>query len=195
MGTKTRNLDYLVNSNINVHNYKEIDNINDLIELSNIYNKFSIRFDNKDIIHNLPFYIYDKDIIENKEEYFNNIINEMNRLNCTLLCSDGYSYDNDLLFNFVIEIKDDFSFILELCDKKIPLRDIYKYKTTIIKGNILDKKYEYINRLENKYSLDNIEYLLDWIISLDKKFKYLEGTLYNKKLGIYNDNIVIWQTN
>lgn len=194
MGTKVKNLDYLVSNNINVHKYLEIDNLKDLIEFSNKYDKFSIRFDNKDIIHNLPFYVYDESI-DIKEEYFKSIIDEMNKLNCTLLCSNGYNYDNDLLLNFVIEIKDDLSFILEICDKKIPLRDIYKYKTTIIKGNLLDKNYEYINKLENNYSKENIDYILDWVITLDKKFKYLEGTLYNNKVGIYNDYIVIWQTN
>ena len=71
---------------------------------------------------------------------------------------------------------------------------MYKYKTTIIKGNLFDDNYEYINKNDNKYSIRNIHTIIDLILSKDMKYKYIEGTIYNKKLGVLNNNIIIWQT-
>ena len=189
MGLKTKNLDLLVKDNLNVFEYKEIDNIDDLKKYIKDNNKFTIRFDREYNIQGLPFYIYNDKL--NIEE----IINEMNKLNCTLLCSNGYIYDNDLLFNFVIEVDKNNNFILELCDKKVPLRKMYEYKTTTIKGNLFEDTREYINKNDNKYTKRDIESIIELIINRDLKYKYLEGTIYNKKVGLLNDTIIIWQTN
>lgn len=195
MGLKVNNLKNLLKEKINVHEFQEITNLEELINYSKQYKSFSIRFDrNKDIL-NLPFYIYDEDKIENKINYFKKIIMEMNNLNCTLLCSNGHQYDEKLAFNFVLELDQDKNFILELCDKKIPLRMMYNEKTTIIKGNIFAKNtnYSYLNKNDNKYNLEDIKYLIDYII--DKKYYYIEGTIYNEPVGILKEKIVIWQTN
>ena len=91
----------------------------------------------------------------------------MNKLDCTLLCSNGYVYDNDLLFNFVIEVDKNNNFILELCDKKVPLRKMYEYKTTTIKGNLFDDNREYINKYDN-----NLKNYIRQYIKHQSAFRY-----------------------
>lgn len=196
MGTKVNNLKKLIIEQVNVHEFSEIDNLSDLIDYSNYNNKFTMRFDHNQAIHNLPFYIYDSTKVKDKLDYFNNIIEEMKKLNCTLLCSNGYKYDELLKFNFVIEISDNCDFILELCDKKVPLRDMYKYKTTVIQGNLLSNinLFDYTNKNDNVYEQQELEYIINWIINLKVKYKYIEGTLYSKKVGIFNNELIIWQT-
>ena len=66
MGIKKSNLDKLVEEKINVHNYKEIFNIDELLEYSKTHNSFSIRFDCYPKKDNLPFYVYDEKKVENK---------------------------------------------------------------------------------------------------------------------------------
>ncbi len=197
MGVKRKNLDRLVSLGFNVHEYKEINTYDELIEYSNINKQFTIRFDSIDEKNNLPFYMYDESINLNKELYFEKIIKQMNDLHCTLLCSNGYKYDNKLLFNFVIDIDKNNNFILELCSKKVPLRKMYEYKTTIIKGNIFDdyKNYSITNLKENEYKEKDIKKIIDVIIDNDLKIKYLEGTFYEDNVGILNNKIIFWQTN
>lgn len=193
MGYKTDNLNKLVSSKINVHEYKEIFSIEELLNYSNQNDKFSIRFDKRTITHNLPFYVYDKKDKKDKQTFFSSIIKQMKEMNCTLLCSNGYKDDEYLKFNFVIEIDDKYNFILEICSKKVPLREMYQYKTSIIKGNLFeDNKYNYINKDDNDYQKEDINEIIDWMIN--KKYKYVEGTLYTKKVGILNEKIIIWQT-
>ncbi len=197
MGVKLKNLDNLVKDQINVHSYKEIFNLDELLNYSKINNKFSIRFDSYPKKDNLPFYIYDEQIVDDKIKFLENIINEMNQLNCSIIVSDGYKYDSYIKFNFVVEIDNKNNFILELCDKKIPLRNMYEYKTTIIKGNIFSnyKTFKFINELDNKYSEEDIVNIIRFIFKNNLKYNYLEGTVYTKNVGILNKNIVIWQTN
>ena len=195
MGVKKNNLDKIVQMNINVHEYKLIDNINDLIEYGNINNKFSIRFDSIDGRHGLPFYTYDSNRDTNREELFNNIIEQMNILDCKLLVSNGYMYDNNIKFNFVIDIKENNDFILEICSKKIPLRNMYDNNiTTIITGNLFDeyKDYKITNQEYNTYTKNDIEKILDIIIN-NISIKYAEGTIYDTNVGIFNKDIVMWQ--
>ena len=187
MGRKTRNLDKLVESKFNVFEYKEINTYDELLKYSKENNKFSIRFDSENIRHNLPFYIYNNDL-DLKE-----IFEEAKSINCSLLCSNGYKYDDKLLFNYVIDIDENNDYILELCSKKVPLRDMYKYKTTIIKGNIFEKKHK-IEQTYDKFDSSDIEYIFNFIINNDLKYKYLEGTMYSINVGIYNEKMVIWQT-
>ena len=188
MGIKTRNLQKLLNEGINIFEFKEISSLEELVEYSKINNKFTIRFDRNNNIDGLPFYKYDNNLDLNK------IYSESISKDCTLLLSNGYEYDKDLLFNFVIEIDNDNNFILELCDKKIPLRDMYSNITTVIKGNLFNKKIEYINKDSNKYTYNDIKYIIDFILKINIKYHYIEGTLYNINVGILNDKIIIWQT-
>lgn len=196
MGIKVRNLKELVKNNINVHHFKEITDLQSLLSYSLENDKFSIRFDYETKKYSLPFYTYNKNEIDNPIVYFQKIIDEMYKYECTLICSDGYKYDDELKFNFVIEINRDYNFIIELSDKKIPLRQMYRFKTTIIKGNIFDayKNFEQINQSENKYTEKDIMDIIEWVINKEFKYRYIEGTIYNKKVGILNDYMVIWQT-
>ncbi len=193
MGLKTRNLEMLKQHDINVHNFKEISNYEDLLSYSDSHPRFSMRFDSTDNIKGLPFYTYDAKKIEDKESFFKMIINEMQQLKCTLLCSDGYAYDAILKFNFVIEIDSNHNFILELCDKKVPLREMYQYKTTVIRGNVFEKHYTYLNTEENKYQDDEIDQIIDYVVH--HQCQYSEGTYYEQKVGNLKQNIVIWETN
>lgn len=188
MGLKTDNLKKILNEGINVFEFKEVSSFEELIEYVKKNNKFTIRFDRDNNIHGLPFYKYDDDLNLNK------IYEEALNKNCTLLLSNGYKYDDDLLFNFVIEIDDDNNFILELCDKKIPLRDMYSNTTTIIKGNLFSDAYEYINRDSNKYTKKDIKNIIDFVVKKNIKYHYLEGTLYSMEVGVLYKNIIIWQT-
>lgn len=192
MGIKVQNLKRLVSNKINVHEYEELKTYDELLEYSLNHNQFSIRFDRNVKEKDLPFYTYDKDKINDSKTYFMNIIKEMEELGCTLLCSNGHAYDDKLKFNFVIDISDNLDFILELCDKKIPLRFMYKYKTTIIKGNLLEQKYKFINKEDNRFSIEDIDYILKYLFN--KKYKYVEGTLYEETVGILKEKIIVWQT-
>ncbi len=196
MGIKARNLEDLIKNNINVHPFKEITNLQSLISYSLANDKFSIRFDYETKKYNLPFYTYDRNQIGDSNTYFQNIIDEMHKYDCTLICSDGLKYDDVMKFNFVIEIDQDYNFIIELSDKKVPLRQMYNFKTTIVKGNIFHsyKEFEFINKSQNVYTEKDIMNIIEWCIAKKFKYHYIEGTIYNKKVGLLNDYIVIWQT-
>lgn len=188
MGLKTKNLELLLKDNLNVFEYKEVHNKEELEQYIDSNDLFTIRFDREYNIQSLPFYIYSNDLNIDK------ILEEANKLNCTLLCSNGYKYDDNLLFNFVISLDDNNDFILELCNQKVPLRKMYNYETTIIRGNIFDDKYEYINKNSNSYTKKNIESIFNIILNNNFKYKYLEGTIYDIEVGILKSNIIIWQT-
>ncbi len=193
MGYKTHNLQRLLDSKVNVHHYQNIDNLDALEKYRAMHPLFTMRFDSEKKIKDLPFYVYDDaKHLDDKHEYLKQIMKEAQSSGYTLLCSDGYKYDSILKFNFVIEKQANYDFMMELCSTKVPLRTMYQYKTTIIKGNILERKYEYINRDDNKYTLDDIAFVLDYV--MDKPYSYFEGTLYQKEVGILKEPIVIWQT-
>ena len=193
MGVKYENLNKIKSLGINVHEYKLIDNLNDLLEYSKVNNKFSIRFDSRDVQHGLPFYTYDNE--KDSINIFDNIIEQMNKLDCKLLVSNGYSYDKNIKFNFVIDIKENNDFILEICSKKVPLRNMYDNNiTTTFTGNLFDdyKEYKIINKEDNIYTKEDILKVLDIIIN-NISIKYMEGTLYDINVGILNKDIAIWQ--
>ena len=194
MGVKGKNLKSLLDEKINIHEFEEITSLDALINYSNKNDKFSIRFDRNYDAQGLPFYIYDKKVNgDDKITYFHKIIDEMTNLNCSLICSNGYKYDNHLKFNFVIEVNSNDDFILELCDKKIPLRTMYNYKTTIIKGNLFDSEnYEYINMGDNHYLEEDIDNIINFVC--ERKYKYIEGTLYDTKVGMFHDFLILRQT-
>lgn len=189
MGYKTRLLDNLKNNKINIHEYKEVYTKEELIEYSKHNKYFSIRFDKNEKTHNLPFYVVDNNYIN-----YDEIILKAKDMNASLLLSNGRNFDKYLLFNFVIEIYNNYDFILEICDKKVPLREMYKYKTTIFKGNLMKdySSYEIINKEENIFNISDIEDII--MFSLNHKYKYIEGSIYTEKVGIYNDKLVLWQT-
>ena len=193
MGLKLRNLDRLVKNGINVHEYVGIDNIDDLLEYSKNNKHFSMRFDRDKKNDALPFYTYDFDQIKNREEYLTKIMDEAKELGCILVCSTGHAYDDQLKFNFVVTIDMKMNFILELCSKKVPLRNMYREKTTIIRGNLVDDSYNYINKYGNEYTLSDIRYIINWCIK--HQYQYIEGTLYKINVGMLKEKIIIWQTN
>lgn len=196
VGIKKRNLEGLIKNNINVHNFQEISDLQSLISYSLKNDKFSIRFDYETKKYNLPFYTYDRKEVNDSNRYFKKIIDEMYQYDCTLLCSDGYKYDDMLKFNFVAELDQDYNFLIELSDKKVPLRKMYDFKTTVIKGNLFDsyKKFEFINKFQNTYTEEDIMDIIEWFIDKNFKYHYVEGTIYNEKVGLLNDYIVVWQT-
>ena len=187
MGRKTKCLDELVSEKLNVFEYKEIKKYDDLIEYSKSNEIFTIRFDSEKVIHNLPFYKYNNDLDLKK------IFDEATSIGCTLLCSNGYKYDKDLIFNFVIDIDSNNDYILELSSQKVPLREMYKNKTTIIKGNIFDDGY-HVYQKNDEFSIRDINTIIDFVINNEIKYKYIEGTMYPINVGIYNKKMIIWQT-
>ncbi len=193
MGIKAKNLQKLLDDKVNVHRYVEINQYDDLLKYSENHPHFSIRFDRDLKEKGLPFYVYDEEEhLHDRELFLKKICQEMKELDCSLICSDGHQFDQNLKFNFVIDIDKEYNFILELSSNKVPLRLMYQYKTTIIRGNLLSNKYDYFLNDNKEYNVEDIEYLLFYL--LDKKYKYVEGTMYNKKVGMLNDYIVIWQT-
>ncbi len=116
-------------------------------------------------------------------------------MNCTLLCSNGLQYDNIQICNFVIYFTDKENFVLEWSTKKVALRNMYEYPTTILKGNIKDdiKDMECIQPKENRLDKKDIEKILVWALSLKRINKSIEGTLYPKKVGMLKQEIVCWQ--
>ena len=191
MGIKTKNLEKLEKEKFNIFEYKEITDIQTLKKYAEKNKLFTIRFDRNKNIEDLPFYIYKEDL--DLEE----ILNKAKEMKCSLLVSNGLVHDKYLLFNFVIELDKNNNFILELCDKKIPLRKMYKEKTTIISGNIFEdyKDYSFINRRSNKYNSKQIYKILELALKDNIKYKYIEGTYYDKKVGIFKEDYVVWQTN
>ena len=72
---------------------------------------------------------------------------------------------------------------------------MYEYPTTVLKGNIKDdlKDMEWTNRQKNKIGTKEIEKILLWAFSLNMINKSIEATLYSKKVGILEQEIVCWQ--
>ena len=72
---------------------------------------------------------------------------------------------------------------------------MYEYPTTVLKGNIKDdlKDMEWTNRQKNKIGTKEIEKILLWAFSLNMINKSIEATLYSKKVGILDQEIVCWQ--
>ena len=96
MGIKSKNLKKLKEADYNIFPFEEIKNIEELNEYASNNKKFTIRFDRDNKIENLPFYVCNN--LTNIEG--ENIVNEAKKIGCTLLCSNGITYDNDLYFNF-----------------------------------------------------------------------------------------------
>ena len=198
MGIKFKTLKSLLDKKINVHSFECINELSDLIKYADNNEKFSMRFDRDKDYYQLPFYKYNKAVFENDEvriEYLKNICEEAKKLNCSILCANGYLYDEIQICNFVIKIDNKANFILEFSTKKVSLREMYEYETTIIKGNIKDslKDMEWIRKNANTISNSNIEKMISWAFSLNIIEKNIEATLYPSKVGMLKENIVCWQ--
>lgn len=198
MGMKYKNLKELSNKKINVHSFASISKLEELIRYADENEMFSMRFDRDKDYYQLPFYKYSKSDFSSREErdkYFKAIIEEAESMNCSILCANGYMYDNVQICNFVIKIDNKYNFILEFCNEKVSLREMYEYKTTILKGNIKDdlKDMEWIRKSTNVIDDKLIEKILNWAIRLNIFNKNIEATLYKEKVGILNDYIACWQ--
>ncbi len=198
MGAKTKNLKVMLKKEINVHEFTNAKDLEELLEYAKDNPKFSIRFDRDTNYKQLPFYTYKKGDFNSKEEelaFFTKIAKEAKKMNCTLLCSNGLQYDNIQICNFVIYFTDKENFVLEWSTKKVALRNMYEYPTTILKGNIKDdiKDMECIQPKENRLDKKDIEKILVWALSLKRINKSIEGTLYPKKVGMLKQEIVCWQ--
>lgn len=198
MGAKYKNLVKLYDKNINVHEFYEIRTLDELINYSNNNSMFSMRFDRDSNFHQLPFYKFNRNDFDNHTEinnYFKKIMLEADKLNCTLLCSNGYLYDEQQICNFVIKIDDSQNFILEWCNEKVAVREMYNYKTSILKGNIKeDLKYmQWILKKENEIDNENIENIINWAFKTGFINQNIEGTLYPINVGILKEKIVCWE--
>lgn len=193
LGVKEASLLNLSHNGINIHKYSVCKSINDLFQYKLGHREFTIRFDtNSKNTQDLPFYIikHDTEVCE-----LRNIAHLAEMMKCNMICSDGILDDKDMLFNFVCKVNKDMSFVFELCDKIVPLRHMYRYDTTVIYGELhrSNKQWKYIRRDKNKFYLYDIDEMIDRIASLNIIGKVIEGTVYNKQVGVYNENYVIWQ--
>lgn len=198
MGAKYKSLVKLYGKKINTHEFYQFTTLGELMDYSLNNSMFSIRFDRDINFYQLPFYKFNQKDFNSKKEiesYFQKIVDEANNLNCTLLCSNGYFYDDIQICNFVIKIEDNYDFILEWSNKKVSVREMYQYKTSILKGNIKDnlKEMEWISRNSNDIDEKYIEKIISWAINTGFINKNIEGTLYPKKVGILKEEIVCWQ--
>lgn len=199
MGAKYQNLKGLLELGINTHEFVSLSTVEELIDYEKKNPMFSIRFDRNKNYQQLPFYKYNREDFHNKkdkEEFFEKIVIDANSKKCTLLCSNGYSYDSIQICNFVFKTESKHDFVLEWSTKEVSLREMYEYTTTILKGNIKDdiKDMEWINKKENKLDKKEIEKILSWAFSLNIIDKSIEATLYKKKVGVIKEEIVCWQT-
>lgn len=198
MGMKYKTLKDLVDKKINVHSFASISDLESLLKYASENKKFSMRFDRDKDYYQLPFYKFNAEVFENEEvkiEYLKNIMDEAVEMKCSILCANGYLYDDIQICNFVIKIDTKANFILEYSTKKIPLREMYEYKTTIIKGNLKDSldDMEWIRKKENILDDRSLEKMISWAFKLNVINKNIEATLYPTKVGMLKENIVCWQ--
>ncbi len=198
MGAKYQNLSRLSKMGINTHKFASLKTVEELVEYEKENPMFSIRFDRNKDYRQLPFYKYNREDFKSKKQkmdFFESIVKEANEKKCSLLCSNGYQYDSIQICNFVIIFPSKQEFILEWSTKDVALREMYEYPTTVLKGNIKDdlKDMEWTNRQKNKIGTKEIEKILLWAFSLNMINKSIEATLYSKKVGILEQEIVCWQ--
>lgn len=193
MGKKTENLKELLQQGWNVHSFEELKSEQELRMYLKKYPICSIRFDRNTEIEQLPFYVFDGEI---KEETIQKILEEASLLHCTLLASNGHQYDPIQICNFVGILLEEDSFLLEISTKPVPLRNMYEWDTTTIRGSFLEppRTYQKEKAEQNPITNDQLEQILTYLMRLNLKHFYIEGTLYQKKVGIKQEPIVIWQT-
>ena len=198
MGAKYKSLKHLAETGVNVHEFVQLETLEELLAYADENSSFTIRFDRDKDYHQLPFYTYDNDSFQTDEErisFFRKVAEEAIEKKCTLLCSNGRQYDKIQICNFVMKVNSQMDFLLEWCTKRVALRDMYQYETSCLKGNIKDdlKDMEWSNKNSNRISDREIESILMWAFSLQILNHSIEGTLYLEKVGIYHQEIVCWQ--
>ena len=57
---------------------------------------------------------------------------------------------------------------------------------------ICSNGYEYINMGDNHYLEEDIDNIINFVC--ERKYKYIEGTLYDTKVGMFHDFLILWQT-
>lgn len=197
MGKKYDSLNHLKEAGINVHEYESLSSLEELERYAQQNHSFSIRFDRDTNYHQLPFYTYDEETfsLEERKKYFEKIVEEAKNLDCTMLVSNGHQYDVIERCNFVIRIEGDLSFTLEYGTTKVPLRNMYEYPTSVISGTLSEeiKNMNWINKEKNNLTEEELEEILAWAMSIQVKEHTVEGTLYEKPVGIQKQKIVCWQ--
>lgn len=198
MGKKYDSLNQLVQRNINVHEFQKVEEEKELIAYAKKNEAFSIRFDREKNYHQLPFYTYEKSRFQSEEEslaYLSKIASQAKDMNCSMLCSNGHQYDDIEICNFVIKIEANNFFTLEWSTKKVPLRNMYEYPTSYVRGRLEEdlKSMHFHNLQANPIEEELLEKIIVWATGLKMMNVSIEGTLYPKKVGIQHEEIVCWQ--
>lgn len=194
---KVINLKNLEQRGCNIHKYSICEDESELREYrGNTGNDdFTVRFDKKcnELGMNLPFYVVRS---STNDDEVKNIALNAKKLNCNMICSNAIKFDKDMIFNFVCKINSKTgNFMIEICDKEVPLRHMYKYETTVVRGNLCThkRKYEVIRRSANRFSIWDIERVIDIVMNNHICNNWVEGALYKRNVGIKNEDYVIFQ--
>lgn len=190
MGKKTLCLKKLEEQGVNVHEYKEIRSLEELIHYVELHPNMSVRFDDEYGTTDLPFYVIDN----GNRELLTTIALEAEHGKYTMLVSNGHQYDAGQVCNFVGRVDLTGKFELEYSTKKIPLRHMYRSGTTSVRGNYGESStYDYLNQFENPISKKDLELILTYLFKMKIYNRDIEGTLYPYPVGVQKQNIVIWQ--
>lgn len=196
MGKKTECLVRLVERHINVHEFKEICDYDDLWSYALENKMFTIRFDRYFETESLPFYVIvvDDYEVEELKEKLHSICSQALEMECSMLCSNGLQYDKIMLFNFVGIICGN-SFEIEFCTRPVPLRKMYEYPTTVVRGSLNDdySSFEFSGSTHQLMERDDLEKILFWLIHLGYMNQHVEASYYQRPVGVYQERIVCWQ--
>ena len=197
MGKKTDCLTLLKEKHINVHEFREIFEYQDLLDFVHCHQLVTIRFDRYDHLEELPFYIIRVNEYEplKLQEKLQNICTEAKRMKCSLLCSNGLRYDDVMLFNFVGRLLKNNQFEIEFSTRKVPLRKMYQYPTRVVCGNLADryKDYEFYGDDSHVISRKDLELVLAFMQQIGYTNQLIEGSCYEVPVGVYHKRIVCWQ--
>lgn len=197
MGKKTDCLTLLKEKHINVHEFREIFEYQDLLDFVLDHCLVTIRFDRYDHLEELPFYIIrvNEYKISELEEKLKDICKEAGQMKCSMLCSNGLRYDDVMLFNFVGRLLKNNQFEIEFSTRKVPLRKMYQYPTRVVCGNLADryKDYEFYGDDSHVISRKDLELVLAFMQQIGYTNQLIEGSCYEVPVGVYHKRIVCWQ--
>ena len=96
----------------------------------------------------------------------------------------SFNYSKNQLLCGEIKINEnmDVDYILST-NPNFSLRDCYQHPDFVGKVSVFD----------NKYKIDGLEKIIEYALKYNLIGVIIEFTLFNKKLGINNDNVVIWE--
>lgn len=191
MYAKEKMLVKLKNKGLNIFDYKVMTTATDLVLYHRLHKNFTIRFTKVDDCKNLPFYVVNESVDSDKVAH---IGFEAEYLHCAMIVSDGIKYENNQVLNFVFCKKPNGDFIIEYHIGSEPLRQMYNYPTTVIKGNLYTQKEDWTFRGSQRIIIgfSDLEYLLNYIDKVDIYNKYVECTLYDCKVGINLERVITW---